>query len=98
MLIKRLLTAVILVPLVVIATLKLDNSEFAIAMMPILVIGSWEFSSLIKMRRWLAKGFIRFSSDDYYLLFKPNTLLVNASFSYHIALVDYQFILDYQLP
>ena len=56
MLIKRLLTAVFLVPLVVIATLKLDNSAFAIAMMPILVIGSWEFSSLIKMSHWFAKA------------------------------------------
>jgi len=56
MLIKRLLTAVFLVPLVVIATLKLDNSAFALAMMPILVIGSWEFSNLIKIRHWLAKA------------------------------------------
>ena len=56
MLIKRILTAVFLVPLVIIATLKLDNSAFAIAMMPILVIGSWEFSSLIKMSHWLAKA------------------------------------------
>ena len=56
MLIKRLLTAVFLVPLVVIATLKLDTSAFAIAMTPILVIGSWEFSSLIKMSHWLAKA------------------------------------------
>ena len=55
MLIKRLLTAVFLVPLVVIATLKLDNSEFVMAIMLVLVIGSWEFSSLIKMRHWLAK-------------------------------------------
>ena len=56
MLIKRLLTAVILVPLVIIATLKLDSSEFLLVMMPVLVIGSWEFSSLIKMKRWLAKA------------------------------------------
>ena len=55
MLIKRLLTAVFLVPLVIIATLKLDNSEFVMAAMLVLVIGSWEFSSLIKMRHWLAK-------------------------------------------
>ena len=55
MLIKRLLTAFFLVPLVVIVTLKLDSSEFVIAMMPILVISSWEFSGLIKMRHWLAK-------------------------------------------
>ena len=55
MLIKRLLTAVFLVPLVVIATLKLDNSEFVMAAMLVLIIGSWEFSSLIKIRGWLAK-------------------------------------------
>ncbi len=55
MLIKRILTAFFLVPLVVIVTLKLDSSEFVIAMMPILVISSWEFSGLIKMRHWLAK-------------------------------------------
>ena len=55
MLIKRLLTAFFLVPLVVIATLKLDSSEFVIVMMPILVIGSWEFSSLIKIKHWATK-------------------------------------------
>jgi phosphatidate cytidylyltransferase len=56
MLIKRLLTAVILVPLVVIATLKLDSSEFFLAMIPVLAISSWEYSSLIKMKRLLAKA------------------------------------------
>ena len=55
MLIKRLLTAVILIPLVIIATLKLDSSEFVIAMMPVLVISSWEYSGLIKMKRWFTK-------------------------------------------
>ena len=55
MLIKRLLTAFFLVPLVVIATLKLDSSEFVIVMMPILVIASWEFSSLIKIKHWATK-------------------------------------------
>ena len=56
MLIKRLLTAVILIPLVVIATLKLDSSEFVIAMMPVLVISSWEYSSLIKIKHWATKA------------------------------------------
>ncbi len=56
MLFKRVLTAVILVPLVVITTLKLASPEFFIAMVPILAISSWEYSSLIKMRRWLAKA------------------------------------------
>ena len=56
MLIKRLLTAVILIPLVVIATLKLDSSEFVIAMMPVLVFSSWEYSGLIKMKHWIPKA------------------------------------------
>jgi phosphatidate cytidylyltransferase len=56
MLIKRLLTAVILIPLVIIATLKLDSSEFVIAMMPVLVFSSWEYSGLIKMKHWITKA------------------------------------------
>ena len=55
MLFKRILTAVILVPLVVIATLKLDSPEFFIAMVPILAISSWEYSGLIKMKHWSTK-------------------------------------------
>ena len=55
MLVKRLLTAVFLVPLVVIATLKFDSPEFFIAMVPVLVISSWEYSGLIKMKRWVSK-------------------------------------------
>ena len=55
MLIKRLLTAVILIPLVVITTLKLDSSEFVIAMMPLLFISSWEYSRLIKIKHWATK-------------------------------------------
>jgi len=55
MLIKRLLTAVILIPLVVITTLKLDSSEFVIAMMPLLFISSWEYSGLIKIKHWATK-------------------------------------------
>ena len=56
MLIKRLLTAVILIPLVIITTLKLDNSEFVIAMMPVLFISAWEYSGLIKIKHWAAKA------------------------------------------
>ena len=56
MLIKRLLTAAFLVPLVVVATLKLDSSKFLLVMMPVLAISSWEYSSLIKIKRWLAKA------------------------------------------
>ena len=56
MLIKRLLTTVILIPLVVIATLKLDSSAFVIAMMPVLFISSWEYSGLIKIKHWATKA------------------------------------------
>ena len=77
MLIKRLLTAVFLVPLVVIATLKLDNSEFVMASMLVLVIGSWEFSSLIKMRHWLAKTsyVVALMAATYYLNQAPFWLM-----------------------
>ena len=77
MLIKRLLTAVFLVPLVIIATLKLDNSEFVIAAMLVLVIGSWEFSSLIKMRHWLAKTsyVVALMAATYYLNQAPFWLM-----------------------
>jgi len=77
MLVKRLLTAVFLVPLVVIATLKLNSSGFFIATMPVLVIGSWEFSSLIKMRHWLAKAsyFVVLMSATYYLNQSPFLLM-----------------------
>jgi len=56
MLVKRLLTTAFLVPLVVIVTLKLDSSKFLLVMIPVLAISSWEYSSLIKMKRWLAKA------------------------------------------
>jgi len=56
MLIKRLLTTVVLIPLVIMAVLKLDSSQFPLAIMPVLAIGSWEYSSLMKMSRWLAKA------------------------------------------
>ena len=55
MLVTRLLTAVVLIPLVIIATLKLDSSEFVIAMMPVIFISSWEFSRLIKIKHWATK-------------------------------------------
>ena len=55
MLIKRLLTAVILIPLVVVAILTLDSFGFVIAMMTVLIIGSWEYSGLINIKSWVAK-------------------------------------------
>jgi len=69
MLIKRLLTAVVLIPLVVLVVLKFDNSEFALAIMPILVISSWEYSRLIKINRWFTKTLyiVALTTTAYYL-------------------------------
>ena len=72
MLIKRLLTAVILIPLVVITTLKLDGSEFVIAMMPVLFISSWEYSGLIKIKHWTTKALYVSALMSCCLFFKPN--------------------------
>jgi len=69
MLIKRLLTAVVLIPMVVLATLKFDSSEFALAMMPVLVIGSWEYSRLIHIKHWPTKALyiVALTTTAYYL-------------------------------
>ena len=77
MLIKRLLTAFFLIPLVVIVTLKLDSSEFAIAIMPVLAIGSWEFSNLIKIRPWFTKAsyVVVLMAATYYLNQAPLLLI-----------------------
>ena len=56
MLVKRLLTAVILIPLVIVVTLTLNSSEFAIALLPVLFIGSWEYCELIKIKHWITKA------------------------------------------
>ena len=69
MLVKRLLTATILILLVILATLKFENSEFALAMIPVLVISSWEYSKLIKINHWLAKilYIVALTTAAYYL-------------------------------
>ena len=56
MLVKRVLTAVFLVPLVIIATLNLESSELLLVMMPVLFISSWEYSGLIKIKHWVTKA------------------------------------------
>jgi len=77
MLIKRLLTAFFLVPLVIIATLKLGSTEFFIAIIAVLVISSWEFSNLIKIRSWLAKAsyVVVLIAAAYYLNQEPLLLM-----------------------
>ena len=69
MLIKRLLTAVVFIPQAILATLKFDSSEFALAIMPVLVISSWEYSRLIKINHWLTKTLyiVVLTTTAYYL-------------------------------
>ena len=77
MLIKRLLTALFLAPLVIIAALKLDSSEFVMAAIVVLAIVSLEFSSLIKIRHRLAKALyvITLMAATYYLTQAPSWLM-----------------------
>ena len=51
MLIKRIATAAVLAPLVVIGTLKLDNFYFGIALASVVTIGAWEYSRLIQIQQ-----------------------------------------------
>ena len=77
MLLKRLLTAVVLIPMVVIATLKFDSSEFALVMIPVLVISSWEFSGLIQIKHWAAKALytVVLMTTAYFLNKAPSLLM-----------------------
>jgi phosphatidate cytidylyltransferase len=51
MLIKRFATAAVLVPLVVLGTLKLDNNLFGLALAFVAALGAWEYSQLIQIKR-----------------------------------------------
>lgn len=51
MLIKRFATAAVLVPLVVLGTLKLDNNLFSYALALVVALGAWEYSQLIQIKR-----------------------------------------------
>jgi phosphatidate cytidylyltransferase len=51
MLIKRFATAAVLVPLVVLGTLKLDNNLFSLALVLVVALGAWEYSQLIQIKR-----------------------------------------------
>jgi len=77
MLIMRLLTAVILIPLVVVTTLILDNSQFFIALVPVLVIGSWEYCGLIKLKHWITKAlYVSALTTVAYFLNQASSLLM----------------------
>ena len=71
------------------AVLKLDSSQFPLVIMPVLAIGSWEYSSLMKMSRWLAKALYVSALMGSCLFFKSNAILVNATFNCHVVLVGY---------
>ena len=56
MLVKRLATAAVLVPLVVLGTLKLDNASFSFALTIVVALGAWEFAQLIQIKKLFLKA------------------------------------------
>jgi len=57
MIVKRLLTAALLIPLAVMATLLLENKLFAIVVMLVVVLSTWEYCQLIQIKQLLFKAF-----------------------------------------
>ena len=60
-------------------------------MITVLAISSWEYSSLIKIRHWLAKAlYVTSSGMTGCLFFQSNAVrLVNTTFNCHVGLVVY---------
>ncbi len=50
MLLKRLATAAVLVPLVILGTLMLSNTLFALCLAFVVALGAWEYSQLIQIK------------------------------------------------
>ena len=55
MLLQRIITALILAPLLILAIFKLSNSQLAIVLAIIALIGAWEWSNLIELSRTIKK-------------------------------------------
>ena len=77
MLLKRLLTAALLGPLVIIGALTLNQSQFAGALIVLLIIASWEFCSLIKVKSITGKAAFSLAviATTYFLQKEPSALL-----------------------
>jgi phosphatidate cytidylyltransferase len=79
MLLKRLLTAAVLGPLVIIGVLTLNQNQFAGALIVLLIIASWEFCSLIKVKSITGKAaFILLAIATTYVLQKEPSALMPA--------------------
>ena len=77
MLLKRLLTTALLGPLVVIGVLTLNQEQFAGALIVILIVASWEFCSLIKVKSLPGKAafILLVIASAYFLLKAPSALI-----------------------
>ena len=77
MLLKRLLTTVILGPLVIVGVLTSNHDQFAGAVIVILIIALWEFCSLIKVKSITGKAaFILLAiATTYTLQNEPSALM-----------------------
>jgi len=76
----RLLSALVLVPLVVLAVLRLDVGNFALLAALMVLLGSWEWSALIPLRAPLVRAG--------YLLLTLGLLALTWHFARHEALVN----------
>ena len=55
MLLQRIITALILAPLLILAIFKLSNSQLAIVLAAITLVGAWEWSNLIELSHTIKK-------------------------------------------
>ncbi len=81
MLKQRILSALILVPLVVLAVLRLDLSGFALLAAGAVLLGAWEWASLIPLRSLVARMvfvLVAFAAVVITWQFAQNELLVNS--------------------
>jgi len=94
MLLKRLITAALLGPLVIMGVLLSNQNQFVGALIVILIIASWEFCSLIKIKSIAGKAAFIMLAIAITYFFKKRTLDPETSFNCLVTLVDYCIILD----
>jgi len=82
MLLKRILTASIISPIVVFGILTLTQTGFALALALVLIISSWEYCNLIKIKHLAGKTL-------YTLVLLVVTYCLFAVYLYHLTMVLY---------
>lgn len=74
MLKQRFLTALVLVPLVILAIFKLANPYFALVMGLVVMLGAWEWSNFIPLKKLPARlGMVAMTAILVYLLYTKGT-------------------------